>query len=454
MTPPVSERESSASTRRPVRRRFDRLNRSSVSDDDEENNQEDLITQQQQQKETDQIIVTILDSAQNKFLINVLTDSTVLELKQRGHEVHSIPPEQQRLISMGQLLQDDKLIADHNIVNGSIVHLFPKPNVVITEANANGNSNSNRSSGSQANSNLNFSTNGSPHNSNNNNGGSATPTSGAHVPQIIMDSNEANRQSSILILSTHEAYETMHRIRLLSFLLLMYSSIQMLRDISIYIAPPMNDPRQNIIIPPGDPTDTSMPGIAENDYDEELPQWQNRDYIEMAICAVAMYVALLGMKVTSELLSLELVRRFSVLLLLLGISWNWYLFDTYVDQLKARESQEDYADGKVFSDALMAIALPFMLWAMFFLRAVQFYLLVKEAEDDSQRRSRTLAGAIGGGSGVGDVSVINTGRASVIEVTSGADGDGDGGRQGGRDGNRNGGTGYDLELQVSERSLT
>lgn len=446
MTPPVSERESSSNTRRPVRRRFDRLNRSSVSDDDE-NNQEVLITQEQQQqpKETDQIIVTILDSAQNKFFINVLTDSTVLELKQRGHEVHSIPPEQQRLISMGQLLQDDKLIADHNIINGSIVHLFPKPNVVITEANANGNSN--RSSGSQGNSNFNFSTNGSPHNSNGDNeGGSTTSSSRAHVPQIIMDSNEVNRQSSILILSTHEAYETMHRIRLLSFLLLMYSSIHMLRDISMYIAPPMNDPRQNIIIPPGDPTDTSMPGIADNDYDEELPQWQNRDYIEMAICAVAVYVALLGMKVTSELLSLGLVRRFSILLLLLGISWNWYLFDTYVDQLKARESQEDYADGKVFSDALMAIALPFMLWAMFFLRAVQFYLLVKEAEDDSQRRSMTLAGAIGGGPDAGDASVINTGRVSVIEVTSGADGDGDG--------NRNDGTGYDLELQVSERSLT
>lgn len=423
MAPPA---ESSSNTRRPGRRRFDRLNRSSVSDDDE-NNQEDSITQQEKQQETDQIIVTILDSAQNKFLINVLTDSTVLELKQRGHEVHSIPPEQQRLISMGQLLQDDKFIADHNIVNGSIVHLFPKPNVVITAANenANSNANENRSSGSHQ----------QVSNDNNNNGGSAmSPSTGAHVPQIIMDTNEANRQSSILILSTHEAYETQHRIRLLSFLLLMYSSIQMLRDISIYIAPPMGDQHQNIIIPPGDPTDTSMPGVADNEYDDELPQWENRDYIEMAICALAMYVALLGMKVTSELLSLHLVRRFSILLLLLGISWNWYLFDSYVAQLKARESQEDYADGKVFSDALMAIALPFMLWAMFFLRAVQFYLLVKEAEDDSQRRSRTLAGA--------------------IEVTSGADRDVDADRQGVRDGNRNGGTGYDLELQVSERSLT
>jgi len=206
----------------------------------------------------------------------------------------------------------------------------------------------------------------------------------------------------------------------------------MLRDISIYIAPPGDDQHKNTIIPPGDPTDTSIPGTAQTDYNQELPQWQNRDFIEMTICGVAMYVALLGIRVTSEQISISLARRFGFLLFALGVSWNTYLFYVYVDQLKARESHEDYEDGKVFTDALFAIALPFMLWAMFFLRAVQLYFLVKEAEDDAQRRTRTLASAIMGG------AMDDNGRGS------GGNGDGNGDGDGG---------GYDLELQVSDRSL-
>jgi hypothetical protein len=148
----------------------------------------------------------------------------------------------------------------------------------------------------------------------------------------------------------------------------------------------------------------------------------------MTICGLAMYVALLGIRVTSEQISISLVRRFGVLLFALGISWNGYLFYVYVDQLRARESEEDYDDGKVFSDALFAIALPFILWAMFFLRAVQLYLMVKDADDDAQRRTRTLASAIVAGS---------------------ADGNGRG-NNGGGSGDVGG---YDLELQVSNRSL-
>lgn len=432
MAPPViseSERRglSSNTSSNPSRRIFNRAkNRNSLSDENDKNQLETAGQQQKQNPDDEmreQIIVTILDSAHNRFTINLLPDSTVLELKQRGHEVHSIIPEQQRLISMGQLLQDDKLIADHNIVNGSIVHLFPKPNVVITESNNSSGSQGNTNSNANVNANANA--NGTNYNNNNSN---PTANPGAHVPQILMDSSEVDRQSSVLILSTHEAYETLHRIRLLSFLLLMYSAIHMLRDISIYVAPPMDDQHKNTIIPPGDPTDTSMPGTAESDYDEELPQWQNRDFIEMTICGLAMYVALLGIRVTSEQISISLVRRFGVLLFALGISWNGYLFYVYVDQLRARESEEDYDDGKVFSDALFAIALPFILWAMFFLRAVQLYLMVKDADDDAQRRTRTLASAIVAGS---------------------ADGNGRGNNGGGSgdDG------GYDLELQVSNRSL-
>lgn len=356
------------------------------------------------------ISVTILDSAQNKFDISIPANATVLQLKTLGHDVHSIPPEKQRLISMGQLLRDEKLITDHNIVHGSIVHLFPKPNVIITDSSNTSENNAESSS------------HGHSQDAENTN-------TGAHVPQIVMDSNEVNRQSSILILSTHEAYETMHRIRLLSFLLLMYSSIQMLRDVSIYLAPP-TDNDENVIIPPGDPTDTSIPG--QNQYEEQLPEWQNKDFFEMAICALGMYVALLGIKSTSEHIGMAIARRFVVLLGVLGVSWNLYLYISYVDELKARETSEDYKDGKVFSDAFFATALPLLLWLMFFLRAIQFYMLVKEAENDAEERTRSLASAIVSPTG-------NNGGDSDEES---------GGRNPGASG---GGANYDLELQ---RSIT
>ncbi len=395
---PNIPQRNTARTKRPARKKFDRVNASSgsLSSDDDQTSVEDVNLNE------NHVSVTILDSAQNKFVLSLPPDSKVLDLKRIGHEVHSIPPEKQRLVSMGQLLQDDKSIADHKISNGSIVHLFPKPTVVVTDNNdTSDHGNSPPSSPSR-----------------NENG------SGAHVPQIHMDADEVNRQASILVLSTHEAYETMHRIRLLSFLLLMYSSIQMLRDVSIYLAP--TEEKSNTIIPPGDPTDTSIPG--QYDYDEQLPEWQDRDYFEMGICLFGMHVALLGIKCTSEHIGLAISRRFMIYLGLLGVMWNAYLYYCYVDELKARESQEDYDSGKVFSDALFAIALPLMLWMLFFLRSIQFYTIVKEAETDALERSRSLTSA-------------------MVSPTSGTRGGEEEDEFGGR-------SGYDLEMQVDNRSIT
>ena len=361
-----SDRSKSRSGR-PSRKKFDRISYKASSDEDDDIETSTSISTN--------ITITILDSAQNKFSISIPPDASVQDLKRIGHAIHSIPPDKQRLVSMGQLLKDEKSITDHKIANGSIVHLFPKPNVIISNSNDQTADNTPRTPTSP--------TTGAGENGNG--------IIGAHVPQIVMDSEEVHRQSSILILSTHEAYETMHRIRLLSFLLLMYSSIQMLRDVSIYLAPPMID-NSNTIIPPGDPTDTSTPG--QTDYDQDLPQWQNRDYFEMAICVLGMYVALLGIKSTSEHIGLTYARKFMILLGILGVVWNSYLFFDYFDELRTSETPEDYESGKVLSDTLFALALPVMLWLLFFLRAVQFYNLVKEAETDAEERSRSLASAI------------------------------------------------------------
>lgn len=339
------------------------------------------------------------------------------------------------------------------------MHLFPKPNVFVTDsspsaaaaASPSNNNSYNDNDGNahpDANSNSNQRINFTALNSN-------SPTShgngngSAHVPQIVLDTEEVNRQSSILILSTHEAYEALHRIRLLSFLLLVYSSIQLLRDVSIWLGPRDDTADGNIIIPPGDPTDTSIPGQSQ--YEDQLPTWQNRDYIEMGICALGIYVAGLGIKSTSEHIG-QLTRRFVILLGVLGVSWNSYMYYYYVQELGSRESQEDMDDGKVYSDAMFAISLPFFLWAIFYLRAIQFYQIVREAEHDAEERSRTLASAI---VIPGDSAVANDGNGH---------GNGNGNNQndndehdhepGTSDNDQTRRDGYDLELQVSERSIS
>ena len=109
-------------------------------------------------------------------------------------------------------------------------------------------------------------------------GGTSEGGGGAHVPQIVLDRNELSRQGQILVLSSHEAYETLHRVRLLSFLLLAYSTLQILRDVAIYLAPPDGYDGNNDVIPPGDPTDTQNTSYAEED---ELPEWEDRDYVEL-----------------------------------------------------------------------------------------------------------------------------------------------------------------------------
>ena len=446
---PTSNQEHNKRTKRPSRKKFDRVNRSfSSSDEFEEdveyedwnNNDNDNHNDNNHTNEhtalDDRITITILDSAQNKFEIKLQPDASVVDLKRIGCESHSIPPDQQRLVSMGQLLKDDKSIQDHRIADGSIVHLFPKPNVVVTNSSERGQDGTGTGASSSP------SSPDSDHTDNNNNNHNNNNNGGAHVPQILMDTNDVNAHTSILVLSTHEAYETMHRIRLLSFLLLMYSSIQLLRDVSIYLAPPVQDD-SNTIIPPGDPTDTGMPGQYE--YDDQLPQWQNRDFFEMGICVFGLYVALLGIKSTSEHIGLKYSKRFMILLGILGTVWNCYLYYCYVDELKARESQEEYDSGKVFQDAFFAIALPLMLWVLFFLRSIQFYMLVREAEMDAAERSRSLADSIvtpgGSGNGSGGTDGNDAGAGTGTGNDNGED-------------EFSGRSGYDLEMQVDNRSIT
>lgn len=321
------------------------------------------------------VSVTILDSAQNKFTLSVAPTATIATLKLLGQAVHSVAPEQQRLICMGKLLEDKKTLEDYGMNDSAVVHLFPKPNVVLSDG-------PNRSQTALI-------SQGSP----DSDSGAPFSPNMAHIPQIVMGSDEVYGHNNI-ILSTHEAYEAMHRIRLLSFLVLIYCSIQLLRDFSIWISPDDHSSSSEII-PPGDPTDTSLPGA--NDYDENLPQWENRDYAEVAICSLGVYVANLGMKATQDI-QLHLVRKYVYLLALFGMSWIIYLYYCYVEELSSRETENDIPNGRVYTDAFFAVTLPLFMFSLFFVRAVQYLFLVREASQDTQRRNEALTSALVRGS--------------------------------------------------------
>jgi uncharacterized membrane protein YgcG len=349
---------------------------------------------------------------------------TTKELKIEGEKIHNVQPSQQRLISMGKLLQEDKTLEEQGItLDGSIIHLFPKPNVIISNCNADDDNDNDANT---------LSPTGLP--PLNNEGGGSNGGGGAHVPQIVLNSAEVSQRSQILVLSSHEAYEAMNRVRLMSFLLLAYCTLQILRDVTEYLTPP--DDTTGGIIPPRDPTDTSS-----STYNEEnaLPQWQNRDYVELAISALGVYTALLGMKATTEHVG-SLARKFIILLGILGASWT--LFTPYchiIDNLELEKALGESDEGHLaLHVSLLETTLPFFLWVLFYMRAWIFYAFIREAEQDAADRGNSIS------------HMRDLLRSGNMTSSSG------GGNNADNDGTTamsNANENYDLELQVEGRTI-
>lgn len=390
------------------------------------------------------INVTILDPAQKKFSLSASTKWTTLTLKQEGTKIHCVQPNQQRLICMGKLLQDGMTLEEQGVnKDGVVVHLFPKPNVYVSDSNSLGSGNNN------GNGNVNSGVEMS--NVREEGGGG-----GAHIPQIILNSEEVSRRSQIVILSSQEAYEAMHRVRLLSFLLLAYCTLQILRDVTIYMAPPgayqnyNNDGDDNMyVIPPGDPTDTTSNSMGSDE--DQLPEWQNRYYAEFTISVLGVYVALLGMKATTDQVG-SIAKRFLILLGILGVCWTGYVFYCHVifnfaleKALSEGGDEDGSSGGRGSSDgldrrtalkvSLLETILPLFIWVMFYVRALQFYLLVREAEEEAAERAVTLLPMRSNDSGGNSVST----GSNVDER--------------GRN-NLNGQQEHDLELQVEGHTIT
>ena len=189
--------------------------------------------------DSDRINVTVLDFAQSRFQVPAVASWTVAQFKQAGTKIHKVTPARQRLIFRGKMLDDpQKTLAEYGITQDDlIVHLFPKPRVVISDTTT-----TERTTVSD-----------------NNSPDSTVPEEddGARIPTIVMDSAEAERRSQILVLGSADFIEAQNNVKLFSFMLLIISSIELLNLFAIAMGVPQ---QQN-----GNETAPGIP-IQEDDY--------------------------------------------------------------------------------------------------------------------------------------------------------------------------------------------
>lgn len=321
-----------------------------------------------------EIHVTLLDGATKKFIIKCDPAWTVTEFKQASQLVTKVPPNSQRLIHMGKLLQDDSTLDECGVdASEKIVHLFPKPNVVINNNNDGNDDDDNYQS--------------SADNVDNS-------EEGAHVPQIVLDAEEASRRSQVLILSSNEIFEAQHRVKIFSFLLMIISSMELLTLMTLFVGVQSEENPYGYggggEVPPGNPTDTPPSSSSQNN-NMQIRTWQNSDYADAVISAFGFYVALLGIKATTEN-TLKLAKQYFACIIVAAIASNCYYYYLNVQQEErfAQQNNKPIDQNQLYSDAFAGILLPLTVWVLCVIRAYQFQSLIREAEQEAEERTRDL----------------------------------------------------------------
>jgi len=239
------------------------------------------------------IQITILDAMNQKFELDVNGSDTLLEMRQKGGRVHKIPPERQRLIFMGRLLSEamnGETLKSIGIQTGMTVHLFPKPRVVSTSKD-------------QA-------VNDEAENDGSRNGGEDSAGAGAHVPTIRFNRDESNSSGSIV--QTIEIFESAQKIKMLAFILLLVSVMELLTLFSVAIgsggrgydenSTNSSDPGldgnsyiddtldNGVTLDPGDPTDYAITNDSHYNTDSTR-EWRTLDYFDLALSCSGLYVS-------------------------------------------------------------------------------------------------------------------------------------------------------------------
>lgn len=336
-----------------------------------------------------EINVTLLDGATKKFIIKCDPAWTVAEFKSASAVLTKVPPNSQRLIHMGKLLQDDATLDECGInASEKIVHLFPKPNVVINNDN-----------------------------DDDENGDNDVRTEGgAHVPRIVLDAEEASRRSQILILSSTEIFEAQHRVKIFSFLLMIISSMELLTLMTLFVGVQAEDNPYGGSgeVPPGNPTDTP-PSSSQT---IQIRTWQNSDYADAVISAFGFYVSLLGIKATTEN-TLQLAKQYFACIIIAAIASNCYYYYLNVQQEErfAQQNNKPIDQNQLYTDAFVGILLPLTVWALCVIRAYQFQTLIREAEQEAEERTRDLMRSAGGDGG-GEARSLPYGSGETVTLQS------------------------------------
>jgi Ubiquitin family len=379
------------------------------------------------------IEVIILDFTHTRFSVPLAAGlaSTVADLKMAGARHHSVSANQQRLIFQGKLLSDENATVQQcGIHHGSIVHLFPKPRVVVTNSS---NSNSGGAPANHTNEQA-----AASHQENNNSSG--------RVPTIVLDEAEHARRGHILVLGSADYMEAVNNVKLFSFMLLIISTIELLNLVAVALGEgTVGDPSRSSS---GLPTNDVIPYIEHDDFfpsedDTATPTgdgsnnsnnggfdngttnadgtnnmfnpyqtWSSLSWVDLVVSVLGIYVALLGVRASNDNV-LSIARLYLVGTIITGVGWLVYNFiiNFEIDEM-AREQQQGGNNNNnndpyhpsmpppssplngngvnnsdsVFNQAVQAMILPAVVWGLCIFRAWQFQHLLAEAELEALER--------------------------------------------------------------------
>lgn len=378
--------------------------------------------------------VIILDFTHARFTIELPggdpATSTVRDLKAAGSRHHSVTPHQQRLIYQGKLLADENAsLQECGIHHGSIVHLFPKPRVVVVNTN-NQHNTTTTTTGRTASSADEPTTN--------------TSTAELHgrVPTIVVDEAEHARRGQILVLGSADYLEAVNNVKLFSFMLLIISTIELLNLIAVALGEGDPSSLTRDAIPykeiddffPSD--DDTMPAQNTNSnnennysgntstnnttnamgnnpadpYTNPYQTWNSLSWVDLGVSVLGIYVALLGIRASNDNV-LAVARLYLIGTIITGMGWLVYNFiinyeiDQEVQQQQDQQQQHQQSPGRdphssmpmnnnnynnssdsVFNQAVQAMVLPAVVWGLCMFRAWQFQHLLAEAEQEAMER--------------------------------------------------------------------
>jgi hypothetical protein len=384
------------------------------------------------------IQVIILDFCQTRFTVTTSPTTTIADFKVQGYAVHKVPPHQQRLIYQGRMLNETstnsnatpKRLCDYGIkANGTIVHLFPKPRVVVVP---DGSSSSSAAAAMSAETDEEMAHTTTTTTNNNN--------TSARVPTIVLSNEEAEQRGQILVLGNLDYLEAVNNVKLFSFMLLIVSTIELLNLLSIlmgengdysygrtdnttsfnnnmsdhnhhpYIQPEDDDLfHDDISFPPGPPdrshptnyssafnsTSSSGNSLYPEDPAAAIYQtWSTLSWLDLIVSTFGVYVAVLGLRASNDN-RLSMARLYLMGLVITAIGWLGYnyMITVQVDEAVAEsihtsssETDDDEEEDDVYGQAFQVMVLPAMIWCLCIFRAWQFQYLLSEAELEAAER--------------------------------------------------------------------